>query len=58
VNLPGCIAPKSQPGRLGKDRVEPFEAASESVGVPEGQQHAPRIGLMLDTIATYDRFIE
>lgn len=47
-------------GRLGEDRArELFEAASESVGVREGRNSMLReIGLLLDTIATYDRFIE
>jgi transposase len=47
-------------GRLGEDRARAlFEAASESVGVREGQSSMLlEIGLMLDTIATYDRFIE
>jgi transposase len=47
-------------GRLGEDRArELFEAASESVGVREGRNSMLlEIGLMLDTIATYDRFIE
>lgn len=47
-------------GRLGEDRARAlFKAASESVGVREGRSSMLlEIGLMLDTIATYDRFIE
>jgi transposase len=46
-------------GQLGEDRARAlFEAASESVGVREGRSSMLlEIGLMLDTIATYDRFI-
>ena len=47
-------------GKLREDRARAlFEAASESVGVREGRSSMLlEIGLMLDTIATYDRFIE
>jgi transposase len=47
-------------GKLREDRARAlFEAANESVGVREGRSSMLlEIGLMLDTIATYDRFIE
>ncbi len=47
-------------GKIKKDRARAlFEAANESVGVLEGRSSMLlEIGLMLDTIATYDRFIE
>jgi transposase len=47
-------------GRLGEDRArELFEAASESVGVREGRSSMLlEIRLMLETIASYDRFID
>jgi transposase len=47
-------------GKLREDRARAlFEAASESVGVREGRSSMLlEIGLMLDTAATYDRFIE
>ncbi len=47
-------------GKLREDRARAlFEAASESVGVREGRSSMLlEIGLMLETIATYDRFIE
>jgi transposase len=47
-------------GKIRKDRARAlFEAANESVGVLEGRSSMLlEIGLMLDTIATYDRFIE
>jgi transposase len=47
-------------GRFGEARARAlFEAASESVGVREGRSSMLlEIGLMLDTIVTYDRFIE
>lgn len=47
-------------GKLREDRARAlFEAANESVGVREGRSSMLlEIRLMLDTIATYDRFIE
>jgi len=47
-------------GKLREDRARAlFEAASESVGVQEGRSSMLlEIGLMLDTIATYDCFID
>lgn len=47
-------------GRLGGDRARAlFEAASESVGVREGRSSMLlEIRLMLETIASYDRFID
>jgi transposase len=47
-------------GKLREDRARAlFDAASESVGVREGRSSMLlEIGLMLDTIAIYDRFIE
>ncbi len=47
-------------GKLREDRARAlFEAAHESVGVREGRSSMLlEVGLMLDTIATYDRFIE
>jgi transposase len=47
-------------GKLREDRARAlFEAASESVGVREGRSSMLlEIGLMLDTIATYDHFID
>jgi transposase len=47
-------------GKLREDRARAlFEAANESVGVREGRSSMLlEIGMMLDTIATYDRFIE
>ena len=47
-------------GKLREDRARAlFEAASESVGIREGRSSMLlEISLMLDTIATYDRFIE
>lgn len=47
-------------GKLREDRARAlFEAASESVGVREGRSSMLlEIGLMLDTIGIYDRFIE
>jgi transposase len=47
-------------GKLREDRARAlFEAANESVGVRDGRSSMLlEIGLMLDTIATYDRFIE
>jgi transposase len=47
-------------GRLGEDRARAlFEAASESVGVREGRSSMLlEIRLMLETIASYDRFID
>jgi transposase len=47
-------------GRLSEDRARAlFEAANESVGVQDGRSSMLlEIELMLDTIATYDRFIE
>jgi len=47
-------------GKFREDRArELFEAANESVGVREGRSSMLlEIGLMLDTIAIYDRFIE
>jgi transposase len=47
-------------GRLGEDRARAlFEAASESVGVREGlSSMLLEIRLMLETIASYDRFID
>jgi transposase len=47
-------------GKLREDRARAlFEAANESVGVLEGRSSMLlEVGLMLDTIATYDRFIE
>jgi transposase len=47
-------------GRFKEDRARAlFEAASESVGVLEGRSSMLlEIRLMLDTIATYDRFVE
>jgi transposase len=47
-------------GRLSEDRARAlFEAANESVGVRDGRSSMLlEIELMLDTIATYNRFIE
>jgi transposase len=47
-------------GKLREDRARAlFDAANESVGVREGRSSMLlEIGLMLDTIAIYDRFIE
>lgn len=47
-------------GKFREDRARAlFEAATESVGVREGRSSMLlEIGLMLDTISTYDRFIE
>ncbi len=47
-------------GKLKKDRARAlFEAASESVGVQEGRSSMLlEIRLMLETIASYDRFID
>lgn len=47
-------------GKLREDRARAlFEAANESVGVREGRSSMLlEIGLMLDTIVIYDRFIE
>ena len=47
-------------GRLREDRARAlFEAANESVGVREGRGSMLfEIRMMLDTVATYDRFIE
>ena len=47
-------------GKLREDRARAlFEAANESVGVRDGRSSMLiEIGLMLDTIATYDRFVE
>lgn len=47
-------------GQLREDRARAlFEAANESVGVREGRSSMLlEIGLMLDTIAAYDRFVE
>jgi transposase len=47
-------------GKLREDRARAlFEAANESVGVREGRSSMLlEIGLMLDTIATYDHFID
>ncbi len=47
-------------GKLREDRARAlFEAANESVGVREGRSSMLlEIGLMLDTIATYDHFVE
>jgi len=47
-------------GKLGEDRARAlFEAASESVGVQEGRSSMLlEIRLMLETIASYDRFID
>lgn len=55
-----AILRKVSRGKLREDRARALvEAASESVGVREGRSSMLlEIGLMLDTIATYDRFIE
>lgn len=47
-------------GKLREDRARAlFEAATESVGVREGRSSMLlEIGLMLDTIGNYDRFVE
>ena len=47
-------------GKLREDRAGAlFEAAGESVGLKDGRKSMLlEIGLMLDTIATYERFIE
>lgn len=55
-----AILQKVSRGKLREDRARALvEAASESVGVREGRSSMLlEIGLMLDTIATYDRFID
>ena len=55
-----AVLRKVSRGKLREDRARAlFEAASESVGVQEGRSSMLlEIGLMLDTAATYDRFIE
>jgi len=47
-------------GKLGEDRARAlFEGANESVGVREGRSSMLlEIGLLLDTIASYDHFID
>jgi transposase len=62
LGLPGLTALLRQVsrGKLKEDRARAlFEAANESVGVREGRDSMLlEIRLILDTIATYDRFIE
>jgi transposase len=55
-----AVLRKVSRGKLREDRARAlFDAASESVGVREGRSSMLlEIGLMLNTIATYDRFIE
>jgi transposase len=55
-----ALLKKVSRGKLREDRARAlFEAASESVGIRAGRSSMLlEIGLMLDTIATYDRFIE
>lgn len=56
----GAVLRKVSRGKLRKDRARGlFEAATESVGVREGRSSMLlEIGMMLDTIGGYDRFIE
>ncbi len=55
-----AVLRKVSRGKLKEDRARAlFEAASESVGIQDGRSSMLlEIGLMLDTIGTYDRFIE